>query len=152
MRPGILGLAVALVAGVAVLPIVAQPEGKPRFSAPEAPPEDRARVFVIAGGMPQDVYVNGTKIGAMGGNETMIFDVHPAEYAFSWRSADPGLIVATTVEPRSVKLAGGTTVALSAQVDGMVARMQIVVLIYDARTDNSRPTVRPTSCPPSICV
>lgn len=132
-----------------------------------APPADHARVFVFSGmyeekgrwvprGTPSDIYVNDIKIGALETTQVMVFDVVPGQYAFSWKSYGRSYALLEKPVPSVHTLAGGTNLMLQNDLSSMRYLMSPLhgsfYLISERRISPDFEVVRPSTCPPTICL
>jgi hypothetical protein len=148
----------------------------------QPPPADRARVIIVSGENIRytgtggsyvaphykagDIYVNDTKIGTLNGLEAMVFDLAPGQYTFRWIEYKQGPDSLKRAQPSVRNLNGGGLLVLSTWYDsGLIVdqRYQLQVVNRNARTskDGGNPqlrlasdimVVRPSDCPPSLCL
>lgn len=147
-------------------PVLATPEYAQMARALAKPPADRARLYIFSGnewgGYPiysfrphyysADVFIDDVKIGSVNPGEVMVMDIVPGNHVFRWQEFNrtPGWMV--TITPLQLNVAGGTVLFLStnitkgAAMEGGVIDVTKVVIARDVRV------VRPSSCPPTICL
>lgn len=117
-----------------------------------------------------DIYVNDTKIGTLNGLEAMVVDLAPGQYSFRWIEYKQGPESLKRAEPSVRNLNGGGLLLLSTWYDsGLIVdqRYQFKPVSRDARhyqtsskDGGDKPLriapdimiVRPSDCPPSLCL
>jgi hypothetical protein len=136
----------------------------------ENPPAGRARFIVFNGARVDGEYrprayaiklfLNGAQIGEMNRREAMVFDVAPGQYALHWTSLH-GKALAERLEPGTFVVKSGELLVLQADFDDWVLKMNKGFgrgqTTRDASTgreqiDPDVELVRPTSCPPTVCL
>lgn len=117
-----------------------------------------------------DIYVNDTKIGTLNGLEAMVFDLAPGQYSFRWIEYKQGADSLAKAEPNVRNLNGGGLLLLSTWYDNDLfvdKRYKIPQINRDVRNYSFAPrdggqaqlriakdimVVRPSNCPPSLCL
>ncbi len=152
-------------------PVLASAEVTQAAMTLQAPPADRARVFVLTGrgpiftggtklqryhGLPADIYVNNVKIGTVNSKEAMVFDVAPGQYSFSWMIYNQKVGWGEEMRPSVVDVAGGTLVGLSADYAGSTTYFMTSAVLDNSsgqgRLAPDMKVVRAAHCPPTICI
>jgi hypothetical protein len=153
------------------VPVAATTEYEASVRTVGIPPSDRTRLYILTGKTttgsllgPQyrlhltsgDIYIDGVKIGSLNPKEVMVLDVNPGKHVIYWTYLNQ------TGGPRNdrleLDLQGGTTQMLGADINGFDLTINKALLVT---ADNPGPRspvppvfkiVRPSSCPPTICV
>lgn len=117
-----------------------------------------------------DIYVNDTKIGTLNGLEAMVFDLAPGQYSFRWIEYKQGPESLKRSEPSIRNLNGGGLLLLSTWYDSDLIvdkRYQMKPISRDIRNYQTSSkdsggkrlgiapdimVVRPSECPPSLCL
>jgi hypothetical protein len=134
----------------------------------EKPPADRARVILFNGGKydstgyvarawPVRVRMNGLLIGGIGSNSAMVLEVRPGQYTFAWEELS-GRPLAATIVPTTLTLTGGEVAPLQMDFenwDYKVNRRFNPGQLTAGSPQRLNPDIeimRPTSCPPTLCL
>ena len=161
-------------------PLMATAEYEQQVRKIAAPPTDRARLYIFTGGAQRyavwtafgtvpggyslhgitgDIYIDDVKIGTLNPKEAMVVDIIPGKHSVSWfyMGKDEWALLKRTRTHRD--FAGGSAHVLFANMgdwDLEVAPGIVVTATEPGPANNVIPplfkVVRPTSCPPTICM
>lgn len=155
-------------------PLMATAEYEQQVRKIEAPPADRARLYIFAGkqqvhafstveglhNVTGDIYVDETKIGTVNPKEAMVVDIVPGKYTLYWLPLNKTEWALLKSKRFERIFDGGTAHVLFANIEpgfGLeIAPGLVVTPTEPAKPNNVIPpmfkVVRPASCPPTICL
>ena len=147
-------------------PVLATPEYAQTVRALAKPPADRARLYIFSGnewgGYPvvyyrphyisADIFIDDVKIGSINPGEAMVMDVRPGTHVFRWQEFDRRPSPLGTITPLQLNVQGGTVLFLSNNITKGFAMEGGVINVDTMRVAADVKIVRPSSCPPTICL
>jgi hypothetical protein len=166
-----IALLLAFVGGCEPAPLVQSPADPALARAAvnlEKPPADRARLLIFNGGKynssgyvprtwPIRIKMDGVIIGGIKPNEAMIVEVRPGQYTVQWEELK-GRPLAATIVPMTLTLQGAELVPLQTTFDSWDYKMTRgfnpgqLAPGSPQRVNPDIEIMRPTSCPPTVCL
>ena len=153
-------------------PVAATTEYEASVRTVGIPPSDRVRLYIVSGKTTTgsllgpayrlhlfsgDIYADGVKIGSLNPKEIMVVDMIPGKHVLYWTYLNQSATVRN--DRLEIELRGGTTQMLGTDIIGFDLSINKGLLIT---ADNPGPPnntvppvfkiVRPSSCPPTICL
>ena len=154
------------------VPVAATTEYEASVRTVSIPPSDRARLYILTGKTTTgsllgpayrlhltsgDIYVDGVKIGSINPKEVMVVDVIPGRHVLYWTYLNQSATVRN--DRLELDLRGSTTQMLGTDINAfdLIINKGLLVTADDPGPKNNTvppvfKIVRPSSCPPTICL